>query len=156
MAWAVSALLRSTRGTRSTRINETGSALLLVPATFLIVLMLALLALNSALSFLATQELERRASAAANDAASGLARNGYFVSGGYVIDANGARTLGANSANSRGNDSYHPKDGIVVEQISATTVRATAYGSGASLTSKLLPWTSPELEVTVEAEAKDQ
>jgi hypothetical protein len=127
-----------------------------VPATFLIVMMLALFALNSALSFLATQELERRASAAANDAASGLARNGYFVAGGYVINASGARVLATSSADARRHDSNHADNTIVVTLVGETTVRATAYGSGASITSTLLPWTSPQLHVTVEAEAEDQ
>jgi hypothetical protein len=136
--------------------NESGSALLLVPAVFLIVVTLALFALNSALSFLATQELERRASAAANDAASGLARNGYFVTGSYEVSANGALVLGTNSAQSRRHDSYHPDNTIVITRVGPTTVRATAYGKGASLTSSLLSWTSSQLKVTVEAEAEDQ
>jgi hypothetical protein len=118
--------------------------------------MLALFALNSALSFLATEELERRASAAANDAASGLARNGYFVSGGYEVDENGARILGTNSAQARRDDTHHPDNTIVVTRIGLTTVRATAYGSGASITGALLAWASPKLKVTVEAEAEDQ
>jgi hypothetical protein len=136
--------------------KEQGSALLLVPATFLIVLMLALFALNSALSFLATQELERRASAAANDAASGLARNGYFMAGGYEVDEHGARILGTNSAQARRDDTHHPDNTVVVTRVGLTTVRATAYGSGATITSALLSWTSPQLKVTVEAEAENQ
>ena len=119
-------------------------------------MMLALFALNSALSFLATQELERRASAAANDAASGLARNGYFVAGGYAVDATGARILATNSSDRRRDDSHHLDNTIEVVRVGPTTVRATAYGHGASITSSLLPWTSPQLHVTVEAEAEDQ
>jgi hypothetical protein len=136
--------------------NEQGSALLLVPATFLIVLMLALFALNSALTFLAVQELERKASSAANDAASGLARDGYFVAGGYSLDENGAKVLAGNSSAERADDSLRKQRAIVVTRVSDTTIRATAYGHSISIISKLIPWTDDEIKISVEAEAYEQ
>jgi hypothetical protein len=118
--------------------------------------MLALFTLNSALSFLAVQELERKASSAANDAASGLERNGYFVDGGYVLDETGARVLAANSSSTRTSDSIRKERAIVVTRIDSTTIRATAYGHSVSIINKLIPWADDELEVSVEAEAYEQ
>ncbi len=138
--------------------TERGSALLLVPVTFLIVIMLAIFALNSALTFLAVQELERRASSAANDAVSALERNSYFDQGAYELDGAATKSFAGMSSANRTHDSTDKRGetAIVVERIGPTTVRATATGRSLSFFSKLLPWSDDDLSISVEAEAESQ
>ena len=137
--------------------SEKGSALLLVPVTFLIVVILAIFALNSALTFLAAQELERRASSAANDAVSGLERNGYFDGGGYELDAAASESFASKSGQARTQDSTNTRGvTVVVERTGPTSVRATATGHSVSFFSKLLPWSDDSLSISVEAEAVSQ
>lgn len=138
--------------------TERGSALLLVPVTFLIVIMLAIFALNSALTFLAVQELERRASSAANDAVSALERGSYFDQGAYELDGAATKSFAGMSSATRTHDSTGKRGetAIVVERIGPTTVRATATGRSLSFFSKLLPWSDDDLSISVEAEAESQ
>lgn len=138
--------------------DERGSALLLVPVTFLIVLMLAIFALNSALTFLAAQELERRASSAANDAVSALERDGYFDVGRYELDHASTKSFAGKSSALREHDSTNERGQpeVVVERIGPTTVRATATGKSVSFFTKLLPWSDDDISISVEAEAVSQ
>jgi hypothetical protein len=61
--------------------NETGSALALVPAVVLVVLLLSSLALDSALVYLGQRRLEHAADAAANDAAAAALDRTPFEAG---------------------------------------------------------------------------
>ncbi|HWG73530.1 MAG TPA: hypothetical protein VG184_05705 [Acidimicrobiales bacterium] len=66
---------------------ERGSALVLVPAGFLVLVMLAAMAVDSAVAFLGQRQLADALAAAANDAASAaIADPSFYASGAVVID----------------------------------------------------------------------
>lgn len=68
--------------------RQRGSALMLVPAGFLVLVLLAALAVDSAAAYLAQRQLDDALTAAANDAAGGaLANRSFYRSGQVTIDA---------------------------------------------------------------------
>lgn len=69
--------------------TEAGSVLLLFPAAILVVVVLAAIAVDSAIAFLAQREVANAVTAAANDAAGEGVSNGAFYRGGRV-DLDGA------------------------------------------------------------------
>ncbi len=77
-----------TRRARHTRpVKEHGSALALVPAGFLVLIILGALAVDSATAFLGQRQLGDALTAAANDAAgAGLSNPAFYGSGALVID----------------------------------------------------------------------
>lgn len=139
----------------SRRKREDGSALLLIPAMVLIVVAMSLLTINSALTFLARQEIDRLASAAANDAVSGIGASPYFRKGSYNVLSATAESLGSASLAARVSDSVRdPKVEVVV--VDGDTVVVTASGLPRSLVSKLLPWSQRRITVVVSADAVSQ
>jgi hypothetical protein len=67
--------------------SETGSVLALVPAGFLVLVLLGAIAVDSAESYLAQQQLHDALSAAANDAATaGLDNAAFYGSGALVLN----------------------------------------------------------------------
>ena len=79
---------------RCVRRTERGSALALVPAGFLVLILLGAMAVDSAVSYLGQQQLHDALTAAANDAASAAIDNATFYSSGrIVIDASTAATV---------------------------------------------------------------
>ena len=67
--------------------RERGSALALVPAGFLVLVILAAMAVDSAVAFLGQRQLGDALAAAANDAASaGVSDSSFYGSGAVVID----------------------------------------------------------------------
>ncbi len=64
---------------------EKGSALALLPVLIVICVLLGVLAVNTANVFMARRALVNAASAAANDAASGISNDTYFKDSNYVL-----------------------------------------------------------------------
>src|SRR4029077_9125982 len=64
--------------------TERGSVLMLVPAGFLVLIILAALAVDNAAAYLGQQQLHDSLAAAANDAVSACLSNRSFYSGGVV------------------------------------------------------------------------
>lgn len=83
------------------RRSDRGSALALVPAGFLVLIILGALAVDSAAAFLGQRQLDDALSAAANDAAAAVLSNPAFYGSGVVVVDPGAaarvvcQTLGA-------------------------------------------------------------
>lgn len=67
--------------------SERGSALLLVPAGVLVLLVLGAIAVDAAVAFLGQREVSNAAAAAANDAATAaLSDRAFYSSGALVVD----------------------------------------------------------------------
>jgi hypothetical protein len=66
------------------RVADRGSVLMLIPAGFLVVIILAALAVDSAATYLAQQQLHDALAAAANDAVTAGVSNSSFYSSGAV------------------------------------------------------------------------
>lgn len=76
------------------RVREAGSVLALVPAGFLVLLLLGALAVDSAVAYLGQQQLRDALTAAANDAAGAAIDNALFYRDGRVVlDPATARTV---------------------------------------------------------------
>jgi hypothetical protein len=80
---------------------ERGSALVLIPAMTLIVLLVAGLMIDSAIGFAAKRDLVEAASAAANDAANGIDDATLFEGSEIRLDQEVASRLGAESFRAR-------------------------------------------------------
>jgi hypothetical protein len=75
--------------TRSAPITERGSVLMLVPAGFLVLVILAALAVDSAATYLGQQQLHDSLVAATNDAVTaGLSSPSFYSNGAVVLDPN--------------------------------------------------------------------
>jgi hypothetical protein len=84
---------RGERGKRGER-GERGSTLALVPAGFLVLIMLAAIAVDSAVAFLGQRQLGDALAAAANDAAAAAVSNSTFYGSGRIaIDPNTAAAV---------------------------------------------------------------
>ncbi len=92
---AVQHRIRGTRGEGRAGTSELGSALALVPAGFLVLVLLASLAVDSAVAYLGQQQLHDALSAAANDAVTaGLDNSSFYRQGSLVLDPSAvARTV---------------------------------------------------------------
>jgi hypothetical protein len=68
-------------------LSERGSVLMLVPAGFLVLIILAALAVDSAAAYLGQQQLHDSLAAAANDAVTaGLSNQSFYANGTVVLD----------------------------------------------------------------------
>ena len=75
------------RGGPASSVSDRGSALALVPAGFLVLVLLASLAVDSALAYLGQQQLHDALAAAANDAVTaGLDNASFYRQGSLVLD----------------------------------------------------------------------
>ncbi|HEX7166536.1 MAG TPA: hypothetical protein VF230_06115 [Acidimicrobiales bacterium] len=76
--------------------DERGSVLMLVPAAVLVLLVLAAIAIDSAVIFLASRDLSNRTAAVANDVAGAAVSDASFYGGaGVVLDGDAARRYAA-------------------------------------------------------------
>ena len=130
--------------------SDRGSALMLVPAAVVITVILASFTLNSALTFLAEQELERTASAAANDAVSAIGQGTFYEAGGYVVDSEFGNAMTLRAVAPRTTDSVRD---VVVELalLDEVTVAVTATGHPRIASWRILPWVHHAISVTVQA-----
>jgi len=115
------------------RERERGSSLMLMPAAVLVVLLLASIAFDSAVVFLAERELANVAAAAANDAATqALDRSAFYADGTIRLDPERARQVAESAVALRGPDWLEPGTTRVVvtvdpdEPVVTVTVEAEA------------------------------
>lgn len=81
---------------------------MLVPAGFLVLVLLAALAVDSAAAYLARRQLDDALAAAANDAAGGALSNGSFYHSGQVaIDGRQAATVVCQAVAAQGDSDLH-------------------------------------------------
>lgn len=97
--------------------GERGSALALVPAGFLVLVLLASLAVDSAVAYLGQQQLHDALSAAANDAVTAGLDNASFYGGGTLVldPAAVARTVCASVAAQHDPGLHHIALSMVIE-----------------------------------------
>lgn len=99
--------------------REDGSALMLMPAAVLVVLLLAAIAVDGAIAFLGERELADLTAAAANDAAVGALREEEFYRcGALVLDAGRAEDIARTVVAARS------RDAVTITAIRATLGRA--------------------------------
>ena len=103
--------------------RDCGTVLLLFPVALLVIIVLGSIAVDFALVHLRAQELEDVAAAAANDAASALAREAPYTRGDITTSADRAREVAAASVAARA------LDGVVLDavEVDADTVTVTVH-----------------------------
>lgn len=90
------------------RVTERGSVLMLVPAGFLVLMLLAAIAVDSAVAYQARNQLHDALAAAANDAAGGAVDSPAFYSGGSVrLDTATVASVVCRSVEAQGLGSLH-------------------------------------------------
>lgn len=110
----------------SSQATEKGSALALVPAGFLVLIILAAIAVDSAVAFLGQRQLGDAVAAAANDAAAAAISNSSFYRGGQInIDPAVAALVVCQSIKAQGSNLQHLQVSIAVAG-PVIAVRATA------------------------------
>jgi uncharacterized membrane protein len=90
-------VLRRGAGRRRHRPTETGSALILVPAAVLVLVVLAAIAVDSAAVFLGQRQLAEAAATAATDAAGAISEPTFYQTGTITLDPSEAQHLAAAS-----------------------------------------------------------
>jgi Flp pilus assembly protein TadG len=137
--------------------KERGSALVLIPALTLIVLLVAGLIIDSAIGFAAKRDLVEAVSAAANDAANGFNDESFFAEGGVALDHALVSRLGAESFRARSTGLVKAR----FESASITTVdgrpavRVVATATAPRLFSVLVGDDSWELRAEVTSVTRD-
>lgn len=93
---------------REAHLDERGSVLVLVPVGFLVLILLGVLAVDSAVAFLGQRQLADATAGAANDAATAALGNAAFYgSGTLVIDPSEAATVVCRSFAAQGDSDLH-------------------------------------------------
>lgn len=109
--------------------------MMLVPAGFLVLVLLAALAVDSAAAYLAQRQLDDALTAAANDAAGGaVANNSFYRSGQVAIDPHQAATVVCQTIAAQGDGTLHDirlsiaVDGPVIALEGQATITAVFGG----------------------------
>jgi hypothetical protein len=114
------------RLTRSHR-TERGSVLILVPAGFLILVTLATLAVDSAATYLAQQQLHDALAAAANDAVTaGLSNQSFYSRGTVTIDPAAAARIVCVTVAAQSDSNLHELKLWMAESDTAVLLEGTA------------------------------
>jgi hypothetical protein len=88
--------------------SERGSVMMLVPAGFLVLMMLGALAVDSAATYLAQQQLRDSLTAAANDAVTaGLSNRSFYSSGALTLDPSQAAVFVCLSVSAQSDQDLH-------------------------------------------------
>ena len=116
--------------------SERGSVMMLVPAGFLVLMMLGVLAVDSAATYLAQQQLRDSLTAAANDAVTaGLSNHSFYSSGALTLDAAQAAVVVCLSVSAQADQDLHnvrmwmAVDGATIRLEGTATVDAV-FGRG--------------------------
>ncbi len=152
-----------TRWRRNRRADQAGSVLLLFPAAVLVVIVLAAIAVDSAIVFLGQREVTNAVSAAANDAASAGVGNRAFYEGGRVeLDPATVRQLAVDQVVGAldGDRLRELRVDVAVEPAIAAdcpaVVRVRATASVSSLFAAALPGDGGRVHVTATATGTPQ
>lgn len=132
---------------------DRGSALMLMPAAVLIVLLLGAIAVDLGSVRLAQRRLAATADAAANDAATAaLDRHTYFATGAYVLDPAAAETVLARSLAAHGLADASVEATITVGP-TGDTVTVVLRGRAPYLFARSIPGAEDGAEITATATA---
>jgi hypothetical protein len=138
------------------RLSERGSVLMLMPAAVLVVLVLAAIAVDSAVVFLGEREAASLASAAANDAATAALREDAFrETGAFVLDEDQARRIVRSTleASSSELDLLGQPDVALVDVNGEPAVTVTIRGTVDYIFAKAIPGTDDRAVVEASATA---
>ena len=123
--------------------RQRGSALLLIPSLFMVLLLATGLVVDGAIAFAAQRDLAEAAGAAANDAADAVDEAWFYADGEIVIDLGRAQAM-ADAALSRRSAGLSPDTRVTVDPIDLPDgevgVEVTAEGTVHLLFSRLLPF----------------
>ena len=122
--------------------GDEGSALMLMPAAVLVVIVLAAIAVDAAVQFLGERELAAATAAAANDAAvAALDPRAFYACEGLVVDARQAQNLARESFANRSSDAVTvtSMDVDVVAAAAGPAVRVAATGTVPLIFSPAVP-----------------
>ncbi len=139
--------------------HEDGSALMLMPAGVLIVLILGALAVDSAILFLGERELADLSAAAANDAATGaIVEDAFYECGRLELDADRARSVALTVAQARVSDAVELTDVAVATRNDREppAVEVTATGTVRLVFTPAVPGTSRSRAVQARSVAVPQ
>lgn len=118
-------------GGQRRRDSESGSVLALVPAGFLVLVLLGALAVDSAVAYLGQQQLHDALAAAANDAAGAAIDNTLFYRGGQVeLNGSTAETVVCESVDAQHFSQLHQVQVWVAVNGADITVSGTAVVDG--------------------------
>jgi len=109
------------------RADDRGSVLALVPAAFLVLLILAGIAVDSAAAYLGQRQLADELAGAANDAAgAAVSRPAFYASGQVTLDPSAAATVVCQSMAASADGNLHDVSVSIAVQGGVIGVRATA------------------------------
>jgi len=120
---------------------EAGSALILMPAAVLVVVVLGAIAVDAAVMFLGERELAATVAAAANDAAvAGISRDTFYECGSLRADPVASRRIAATSIAARSSDAVKVTDvSVDVTASDPPTVTVSAVGQVELIFSPAVP-----------------
>jgi hypothetical protein len=122
----------------SGRRDERGSVLVLVPAGFLVLILLGGMAVDSAVAFLGARQLSDATAAAANDAATAALGNGAFYGSGTLnIDPSAAASVVCRSLSAQENGDLH--DLTVAIAVAGPVIRVRAHGQVDAVFGRIVP-----------------
>ena len=134
--------------------SERGSALALVPAALLVLVVLAALAVDSATEYLARRELAAAADAAANDAVTfGLDEATFRETGEFVLDAERADEAVRRALAARASDIVTRAEVDVHADVGAGTVTVTLRSRAHLVFSPAVPGAPNDVAVVARATA---
>lgn len=122
--------------------RDDGSALMLLPAAVLVLLVLAAITVDSAIAFLGERELAATVAAAANDAAvAGIDREQFYRCGALTIDRRAATRVAEGAVRGRSSDAVRlTKVGVATDTgTTAPQVTVRAQGVVELIFSRALP-----------------
>jgi hypothetical protein len=115
------------RRRRQGRNDDKGSVLAMVPAAFLVLIILAGIAVDSAAAYLGQRQLSDELAGAANDAAgAALSRSAFYSTGTVAIDPSAAATVVCQSMATSADGNLHDVAVSMAVQGPTIGVRATA------------------------------
>lgn len=137
--------------------SERGSAMMLMPAAVLVMVVLGALAVDSAIVFLGEREVANAAAAAANDVAgAAIDLDEFYASGAVVLSPQRARQVADASVGAGAPDFLGDLDVDVDVSPSGDTVQVTVTASVRYIFAPALPGSSGTAEVQATAIAHPQ
>jgi hypothetical protein len=137
--------------TRLKSCDERGSVLALVPAAFLVLILLAALAVDNAVAYQARQQLHDALVAAANDSVTaGLDQNAFYSGGAVVLDPASVDAAACTAIRAQGLSGFHQ---LKVEvDIEGDYVRVTGSASVDAVFGRAIPgWGSRRVTTAADA-----
>jgi hypothetical protein len=125
-------------GKSSRAAGERGSVLVLVPAGFLVLILLGAMAVDAAVAFLGQRQLADTTAGAANDAATAaLANAAFYGSGNLAVDPSAAAAVVCRSFLAQGNGELH--DVTLFIAVDGPVIRVRAHAQVDAVFGRIVP-----------------